>query len=82
MSGHVWVCKVNKWALVHSEQHNPSTKFIYPSYQCRNASENSFGPEEQESVPVQEYDTQKAPIQQPSPEKQPPVYISAPDKHP
>ena len=66
---------------MHSEQHNPSTKFIYTSDQCRNASENSFGPEEQEAVPVQEYYTQKDTIQKHTPDQQPSVQLSVPDKH-
>ena len=66
---------------MHSEQHNQSTKFIYTSDQGRNTSENSMEPEEQEAVPVQEYDTHKAPIQQPTPDQQPSVQLSVPDEH-
>ena len=41
--------KGNKLVFVHSEQHDPSSTFIYPSDQGRTTSMNH--PEEQAAVP-------------------------------
>ena len=71
--------KGKKSTLVSYDKHDPSNTFIYKSYQGRTNSENASETEEQELIPVQEYDTQKVPIQQPVPEQQLTVQTSVPD---
>ena len=65
-----------------SEKHDSSSTFISPSYQGRTSSENTLEPDEQAGLPpVQEYDTNKSPMQQPVLEQQPSVQTSVNENH-
>ena len=64
--------KGKKLVFVNSEQQDTSFTFIFPSYQGPNTSENTPELEEWAEVPpVQEYNTQKLPIQKLVPEQKP-----------
>ena len=74
--------KEKKSVFVHFEQHDTSSKFIYPSYQGCTTSDNATELEEQTAVtPVQEYDTHKALMHQPTLDQKLSLQNPVPEKH-